>query len=275
MKKNILSICTLIFLFACKKDNSNTPSSTGKILTSIWANDLSGSNVLTVDSLSYDNIGRLLRIIQWDYDNTQDSALYDSVIWKFTYNGSGNTPSTYSTTLYYAADNNENYTEDHTLSYDNQSRVIFDTSLAVYTSGSVPRESYFKYTAAYTVINQAAAHKDITDTIFMNNGNISKFSAYADSLGTGNFDFGYAYTYAGTPNPLYNSTISACVGPLLYVRTNLDFISKYLPAASKDIFYAPDLVYSYTANSLGLPVKGLAKDRTTGELEKSVTYNYQ
>jgi len=225
MKNLFLSFCIPIFLFGCKKDDANAPASTGNILTSIRADDYSGTNVLSVDSFSYDNSGRLLQIIHWDYDNAQGNSLYDSMTWKFTYNGSGNAPATYS--------------------------------------------------SAYTVINQAAAHKDITDTIFMNNGNISKFSAYADSLGTGNFDFGYAYNYVGTPNPLYNSTISASIGPLLYVRTYLDFISKYLPAGSKDIFYAPDLTYSYTTNSLGLPVKGLGKEKTTGELETSITYSYK
>jgi len=276
MKKLVLPACIPILLFSCKKNDPGTPTSNGTILTSIRVEDYSGTNVSTLDSFYFDNSGRIVQMVHWDYDVAPSHAFYDSMTYKFTYNGSGNRPVSYTNTLFYASDNNESYTEDHTLSYDNQGRLIFDTSLAVYPTGSVARESYFKYTDGYTVINQSIAHKDVTDTIFINNGNVAKFSAYADSLGTGNFDFGYRYSYAAIPNPLYNAATSTSIGALLYVRTYyLDFISTYVPSASKDIFYASDLTYSYTVNAQGLPAKGQAKDRTTGELEESITYTYK
>lgn len=273
MKKGVLSICTLIFLFACSKNNSNTPV-IDKLVTSIWWSN-SSDHTLTVDSLSYDNNKHIARIIKWDYDSTQNPILVDSTVWTFTYTGSANTPSSYSNNFYYGAFTNMNYTESHTLSYDNQGRVTFDTSMMVSTSGNTQRKSYFKYTAAYTVINQVAAYKDITDTIFMNNGNVAGFSAYAGSTGPGSFDYGFTYTYTNTLNPLYNSAISAGIGPLLLVRTDLDFISKKLPDVAINLVSNQDLSLGYITESSGLPTKGLAKDRDSRAIIGSVTYHYQ
>jgi hypothetical protein len=56
----------------------------------------------------------------------------------------------------------------------------------------------------------------------------------------------------------------------------MDFISKYVPATYKDVFNGgPELIYSYTTNSSGLPVNGLGKDKNSGELIATVTYHYQ
>ena len=272
MRKSILSVCALVCFFACKKHNSDNPASTGTLITSIRISDYT-QHELTLDSFAYDDHKNITRIIQWDFDTLQVPVISDSTVWKFTYAGSGVNPSSYSLNFYYGSTSGTpiiTFTENHTLTYDNQGRVIFDT-----TSGNEARARYFKYTSSYVAASQIN-YKDAADTLFLNNGNVAQFSAFGSPLDI-DPDFIYYYTNTDTPNPLYNvnSAIGAGIGPLLLIETFSDFISKNVPATYKDSFGDIDFTYTFTTNSSGLPVKALTKDRTTGTVVGSITYNYQ
>ena len=270
MKKSILSLCILIFFFACKKNDSNTPASTGTLVTSIRSSDYTQQQ-LSIDSFVYDDHKNIIRIIVWDIDTLQVPVISDSTVLKFTYTGSGANPSSYLKNYYYGSTSGTpiiSDTENHTLTYDNQGRVIFDT-----TSDNGGRARRFKYTSSYIAVNQVP-YKDTYDTLFLNNGNVTAYSAYSDQYG---IDFANVYTPAGTQNPFYNvnSAIGAAIGPLVFIEAYVDFISKNSPATSKDDFNGINLEYSYTTNSAGLPLKVLAKDRGTGIVVGSLVYNYQ
>jgi hypothetical protein len=209
MKKLLLFlVLCAITVWSCKKSNSSKNSGSGYYLSA--AVNVTDKASL-VDSMIYDSSHRLSAFLQIKYDTSTGVPLQTSTSILFTLPG-GSAPATAYT---YQSPNSY---ELHSLSYDNQGRIIKDTCAA---TGYVATFTYPANAIAIRVLYDGTPMNNQIDTLFMSGGNIAKANTWmpndagtADSL-QGSLNFGYS----SVTNPFYHPSISASVGPLLYVFT--------------------------------------------------------
>lgn len=206
MIRNLLFFLVLCVVTAlsCKKSNSSKNSPSGYYVSSA-VSVTSGSKL--VDSFVYDS-SRLAGFFQTKYDSTGGSPLLTSASVIFTLPAGAAPPTGYTTDI--------NGFTLHTLTYDNQGRIIKDTCT---TNGYVAYFSYPGNNIAVTVLFDGTPMNNQIDTLYMSGGNITKAVTWmpndagtADSL-QGSLNF----SYSSVTNPFYHSAVTGSIGPLLYV----------------------------------------------------------
>jgi hypothetical protein len=203
-------ILCVIAVWSCHKSSpSNNSLNSGYYLSSVVS---VSAQARIIDSFGYDSAHRITQIIQTRYDTTTGTPELAVATTQFTLASGSNPPTGY----VYSINGNA---VTHTLSYDNQGRVLKDTCP---TTGFV---TYFSYpngniaaTILFTGVANEASNNEI-DTLYLSNGNATTINTWApnnantaDSL-QGSLKFGYG----GTANPMYHSTITGSIGPVLYV----------------------------------------------------------
>ena len=203
----LLVLCAITVL-SCKKSNSSNNTQSGYYVSSA-VSITSGSRL--VDSFSYDSAHRLTAFYQLKYDTVGGIAAKANTSVIFALPG-GSAPATGYT---YTSSTG---TQLHTLTYDNQGRVIKDTCSG---TGYVASFSYPNSNIAIKVLFDGKPMDNQIDTLFMSSGNISKANTWmpnnagtADSL-QGSLNFGYG----SISNPFYHTSITSSIGPLLYILT--------------------------------------------------------
>jgi len=211
MKKYLLFflILCVMAIWSCHKSNSSGSSSGSGYYVSSATSITAGTKI--VDSFDYDSAHRLTQFIQTKYDTSTGTPVLTVASTQFTL-AAGTTPPT---GYVYSINGN---TLVHTLSYDNQSRIIKDTCP---TTGFVAYFTYPNGNIATTVLFDGTAIDNQIDTLYISGGNVATANTWlpnnagtADSL-QGSLKFGYS----GLANPMYHSTITNSIGPLLYILT--------------------------------------------------------
>ncbi len=224
-------LCALLLgALSCKKSNSGggQPTSETTYLTSI-NNYLPGTQI--ADSISYDSSHRVVNLGYFGYDSTNGiNPAIDSQLYAFTFNANEDIPNGYTFTYF---QNGPNY-DMHQLTFDGQNRISKDTSLS--GTGYVAYYTYPTNEIAITVLYNGSFSNSQTDTLLIENGNITAQHIYAPNT-AGNADSLFAdleFTYGTYANPAYDSLLSNTAGPLLFFLTlnafggYEDFISKNL-----------------------------------------------
>ena len=211
MKKFTLFFLVLcvIAVWSCHKSNpSKNPTDSGNYVSSAVS---VSTGVRIVDSFDYDSAHRLTQLIQTKYDTSTGTAVTSVATTQFALAAGTTPPTGYTYTI------NGN-TVIHTLTYDNQGRVLKDTCP---TTGFVTYYSYPSGNIAATVLFDGSAMNNQIDTLYMSGGNVATANTWmpnnagtADSL-QGSLKFGYN----GTANPMYHATMTNSIGPLLYILT--------------------------------------------------------
>lgn len=220
----------IITVWSCHKSNSSkNPSDSGNYLSSATS-VTAGTRI--VDSFDYDSAHRITQFIQTKYDTSTGTAELVVATTQFTLPSGTNPPTGY----VYSINGNA---VTHTLTYDNQGRILKDTCPATsyvayfsYPSGNIAATILFTGTA------NSATNNEI-DTLFMSNGNAATINTWmpnnaatADSL-QGSLKF----SYSGTANPMYHQSITSSIGPLLYSLTvnglggGMDPVSQKAPSS--------------------------------------------
>jgi hypothetical protein len=211
MKKYWLftGILCIIIVSSCKKSSSSGSSSGSSYYVSSTVSMSTGTRI--VDSFQYDGENRISQFIQYKYDTSTGTAITTVATTSFSL-PTGSAPAT----GYVYTINGNSLT--HTLSYDNQNRVIKDTCP---TTGYVAYFTYPNGNIASTVLFDGTAMNNQIDTLYMSAGNIATADSWepndegtADSL-QGSLKFGYS----SVANPSYHSAITGTVGPVLYLLT--------------------------------------------------------
>lgn len=156
---------------------------------------------------------------------------------------------------------------DHLLYYDNQSRIIKDSS----TEGVVKTFSYsdgFIYINRYnpTITNGSTSRfeENIFDTLTVPSGDVTHFKERNIYPGQPNptsiFQEEYDISYSTYMNPFYNAKTSPAVGILLYFLLKNysyfnDYYSNHLHSA---IHWQPSFNYTWNTDSLNRVDKGFA-----------------
>jgi hypothetical protein len=164
-----------------------------------------------VDSFDYDSSHRITQFIQNKYDTTTGTPELTVASTQFSLAAGTNPPTGY----VYSINGNAVV---HTLTYDNQNRIIKDTCPV---TGYVAIYSYPNGNIATTVLFNGTAMDNQIDTLYISGGNVATADTWqpndagtADSL-QGVLKFGYS----GLANPMYHSAITNSIGPLLYILT--------------------------------------------------------
>jgi hypothetical protein len=211
MKKYLLFslILCVVAIWSCHKSNSSKNTADSGYYLSSATSLTTGTRV--VDSFQYDSAHRISQFIQTKYDTSTGTPVLTVASTQFAL-AAGTTPPT---GYLYAINGN---TLVHTLSYDNQSRIIKDTCP---TTGYVAYFSYPNGNIAATILFGGSVTNNQIDTLYMSGGNVATANTWAsntaqtaDSL-EGSLKFGYS----GLANPMYHSAITNSVGPLLYLLT--------------------------------------------------------
>ena len=202
-------ILCVVAVWSCHKSNSSNNSSDSGYYLSSATSVTAGSRI--VDSFDYDSDHRITQFIQTKYDTTTGTPGTATAVTQFTLTSGTNPPTGYVYTL------NGNAVT-HTLSYDNQGRISKDTCPA---TGFVTYYSYPNGNIAATILFDGMAMDNQIDTLYLSGGNTATANTWmpnaagtADSL-EGSLKFGYS----GIANPMYHSSITGSIGPLLYALT--------------------------------------------------------
>lgn len=223
-------ILCVIAVWSCHKSNSSkNPTDSGNYVSSATSYS-AGTRI--VDSFDYDSAHRITQFIQTKYDTTTGTPISVVASTQFTLASGTNPPTGYTYTI-------GGNTVLHTLTYDNQGRIIKDSCP---TTGYAAYFSYPSGNIAATILFTGAANSATNneiDTLFMSSGNAATINTWmpnnagtADSL-QGSLKF----SYSGTANPMYHPAITGSIGPLLYSLTvnglggGLDPVSQKAPSS--------------------------------------------
>jgi hypothetical protein len=213
---------SIIFIYSCKKDNTNSSLSSRPYLSSI---KYSSAGTLVVDSFVYNPDMRLVNFVQHKYDSNGISVIHGRLEAFFQYNTSESVPHSYVYT--------GSQIENHSLTFDSQNRIIKDTSLngthnvVYYAYSAVGMSSMFLFGGNFLQrqLDSLFISKENMDeeTFYYSNGNpIAEFSGSLQQ------------EYSSFTNPTYQPGIISTIGPLLHILTYdgyggfNDFISKNL-----------------------------------------------
>ncbi|HEV2479384.1 MAG TPA: hypothetical protein VGS79_06960 [Puia sp.] len=220
-------ILCVVAVWSCHKSNSSkNPMDSGYYVSSAVSVS-AGARI--VDSFDYDSAHRVTQFIQTRYDTTTGTAITAIASAQFTLPAGTNPPTGYAYTI-------SGNTVIHTLSYDNQGRIIKDTCP---TTGFVSYYSYPNGNIAATILFTGTAQNNQIDTIYLNSGNATTINTWApNNAGTadslqGSLKFGYS----SIANPMYHASITSSIGPLLYTLAvqglggGMDPISQKAPSS--------------------------------------------
>jgi hypothetical protein len=202
-------ILCVVAVWSCHKSNSSkNPLDSGYYLSAA-VSVTAGTRI--VDSFYYDSAHRITQLIQTKYDTSTGTAITTVASTRFALAAGTNPPTGYT----YSIGGNMVL---HTLSYDNQNRVIKDTCSL---TGFVTYYSYPNGNIATKTLFDGTAMNNQIDTLYLSNGNVATANTWmpnnantADSL-EGSLKFGYS----GLANPMYHQAITSSIGPLLYILT--------------------------------------------------------
>jgi hypothetical protein len=206
----------------------------------------------SVDSFGYDAGNRLTSFVQSIFDSTQGGAPvsgYTAMIFSYT-NSNSIVPA------FYTANYSDGTSEVHQLYYDNQNRIIKDTTSAVGSGYVVTYYSYPNNNIASTVLFDGTYDDTQVDTMYLSNGNITNTSIYYPQTP----DSAYAtLSFSSYTNPGYHSAIATTIGPLLNIFSidafgGIDFVSQKTAISTSvidDGSPAMGVTYTITPDSKG------------------------
>lgn len=236
-----LILCALA-IWSCHKSNSSGTSNGSGYYLSSTVSMTAGTKV--VDSFYYDSAHRISQFVQYKYDSTTGTPDLAIASAQFALSAGSAPPGSY---VYTISGNHV----PHTLSYDNQGRIIKDTCAV---TGYVAYYSYPNGNIATTVYFTGNRLDNQIDTLYISGGNVATANTWmpnnagtADSLYT-SLKFGYS----SLVNPTYHQNITTSVGPLLYILTvdglggGIDPISQ--KASNSLITPIPGLPGNFTIN---------------------------
>jgi len=270
MKKIFFLSCLTILLFSCKKKSNSVNQTSGS--TSYLAAIKSYSpGYKQVDSFGYDAGNRLTLFVQYVFDSTQGGtpmAGYTSMSFSYV-------DSTSAVPVSYTADYQGGLTNEvHQLYYDNQNRIIKDTTSAVGSGYVVTYYSYPNNNIASTVLFDGTYSNTQVDTMFLSNGNIARTSIYypqsPDSAYT-------TLSFSSYANPGYHSNIASTIGPLLNIFSidgfgGIDFVSQKIETGASVVDDgSPAIGVTYTVT---LDSKGRVGELTAPGVSGEAVYSY-
>lgn len=226
MKKVFLFFSISIFIFSCKKDGANNPSSaTGSYLSSVKSYS-AGQEI--EDSFVYNDKHNVAEFLQLEYDGAGNVT--DSAVFVFSFGSDTTKPISYT----FSQDGNPS--DSHQLFYDGQNRISKDTSLS--GSGFVTYYTYPNNNIASTILwdGTPGPSNNQIDTLFSTNGNITaEHQYYPNDEGTADsLEGNITYRFSSYANPAYYTALAKTIGPLLHILqvevygTTFDPISKNL-----------------------------------------------
>ena len=202
-------ILCVIAVWSCHKSNSsNNSTNSGYYLSSATSVT---TGVRVVDSFDYDSAHRITQLIQTKYDTTTGTAITTVAETQFALAAGTNPPTGYT----YSIGGNAVI---HTLTYDNQGRILKDTCPA---TGFVTYYSYPNGNIAATTLFDGTTMNNQIDTIYLSGGNAATIDTWMpNNAGTADSLQGYLkFGYSSIANPMYHSAITSSIGPLLYTLT--------------------------------------------------------
>jgi hypothetical protein len=254
MRKQLAVFISLSVLVACKKSDSfKMPSASNKLVS---ATGYTGTTAYWKDTFTYNTNGDILSQKEYVYNGN----ITDSFVLSFSYAGNSNTPVSYT-----ILDGWGTFT--YALSYDNQSRLVKDTTIPDLASRAATF-SYPNNNIAYTSADNASA-----DTFFIANNNLTKTSQAEIPFNPANYDIA-TFTYTGSyPNPYYYTGQTKNLRLLLTkidAWENLvhDFISQQAFTGIRES-NGYNIILAYTTD----PGSGLVTKATQGS--DSVVFRYQ
>jgi hypothetical protein len=203
-------ILCVVAVWSCHKSNSSGSSAGSAYYLSSTVTYTAGTRI--VDSFAYDSTPyRLAEFVQTKYDTTTGTPVTTVASALFNLAAGSNLPTAYT----YSINGNA---VTHTLSYDNQSRIVKDTCP---TTGFVAYFSYPNGNIATTILFNGTTANNQIDTLYMSGGNIATANTWMpNDEGTADSLQGYLkFGYSSVANPAYHQTITSSIGPLLYILT--------------------------------------------------------
>jgi hypothetical protein len=258
MKLFAAGLLLLIVISSCKKNTSDNNQPVSTVAVSVHFSD-PDQHQFDLDSFVRDDKKRLSKLIYIGVDSTVVPAKTYTFEYDFNYTGNDSLPTSYTAMS----------TDNHKLQYDNQRRIIMDSSMQIHNT------FYFSYTPSGTILYQDLPSNigHYIDTMKVNNGNIASRSYwYFEPYSTQHINF--AYTYSSLANPLSFSAID--IGLLLLEITGRrDYLSKNLwSQAVNDLFPETDNS-SWTTDKYGRVVSGQQTLSVAGKVTRRyITYIY-
>ncbi|HVY74070.1 MAG TPA: hypothetical protein VG890_04525 [Puia sp.] len=291
--RSLIGFSIAIFsLAACSKSvNPGNPDlSKDTVLLSV-SQYASAYDSRSVESFGYNSEKQMASFRIYHYDSTLGPNL-DSILVTFSYTDKNFPPAAYDLTWFNDTLTPPNgYTEHHLLFYDDQKRVVED-STASSSDGSLALDKYF-YNTGNIVAGRARFDAGVSgytlwelDTLFISNGNIDRRSIYDVQ---GRFDaqqryvltYNYfeelgSYQYSSYSNPLFDTDLSNSLGPLLVAGNIGDYFSSKLVSQWTDQLSLnsapPPTNYNFTTDNAGRVVQAVGN--IDGQLTEAWTYTY-
>ena len=266
MKHHILCLSICISIFGCTKSGySNDPqpdpgpaiSLKDSVASSFRSYD-PGGNLIHFDTLRFDTLHLMASITSETITGSGTSQWVDSGTFYFTCDPVSKLPVSYKLIFrkyFYATD----MVEEHTLTYDNQNRVVLDSMISNSFDGYGPTGTHFIYgenALVQHVYRQSEDDYTELDSFLLVNNNLNAYSQNAfDGTNWYNSYRVQKTAYPGNTNPFYNAGIVSTIGGFLTFATSLDFISKDIT-----IFQANDHQFTWTKDTKGRLLSGLGAD---------------
>lgn len=245
MKKILFLAAISASLFACTKnsDTNDAPSNISYLKSAI-TNHNNGDDSTAV-TFGYDVSNNLVSVS--NYNNSYKYSQIDSGSYFFTFSGNNNLP-----TSYINVSRKYFYTETsiitYNLFYDNKNRIIKDTVISRIGKGyQPPPVVYYSYsnsgdTIAVNTMNYVGSvlTTGYFDTIFLKNGNVSKFVSYLNQSNMKFLNYSWSVNnYSTYANPYYIPKVASSLGAF-FVEHNFEFLSKNTPEANSTFTIATD-----------------------------------
>lgn len=219
----LISLSVLFIYSSCKKsDFASRPSSNTYLATIKYSYNRS----LVIDSFSYDSQHRITSFVQHKYDSNGVSVIQARLEAAFQYNMNESIPTSY---LF----RNMSETENHSLTYDSQNRIIKDTAL----NGTM-NVIYYSYSdgviSSVFLFGGRFLERQL-DSIFLSNNNVfNERFYYSNGNPIAKFSGSLKTEFSAISNPTYQPAITSTIGPLLHILSYdgyggfWDFTSKNL-----------------------------------------------
>jgi hypothetical protein len=251
MKKSLLSflILPLLLTFSCKKHNSSNQNSASSSFVSSVTSYISPTRI--INSFTYDSAHRLTQCGRTIYDTSAGLPYVSISTVSFSYTN-GMTPSSYTRSEVGFPD------DIHQLSYDDQGRIVKDSSIS--GSGYLNYYSYSdnRIVSTNMIVESGTLIVGTADTLFLTNGNVGL--EHVDYTGNPGLSGTVQYTFAPIANPTYHAAMSDSIGPLITMAliggfsVSPDFISKNVidrAGGTGQGYFGQSLSYGLSEDSKG------------------------